>query len=156
MQTRNKGQYNPGFYTVSSDSSSDLIQVEFNEENNNQLKDFINEMKYEILDSLKYKRKQTPHCRLRIKCNVEVGNQLITNYNLNRARYKVVENFLHDHEIILRRKISEGNFVQIKSNTFKMKYLPRKPLQLDDMQVVSNQMFICLEYFREQVIIRED
>ena len=154
MITRNRGQYHPGFYYISPEKSAEQDQDadEHSEEQKNELQEFLNELNYEIVESLKYKPRQMPHCRLRIKCKHSIGIYLINQYKINKARYRMVDNFIADNQVITQRRISDRNIVQIKQNSFKMKYLLRKTLEYDrNSYVNSNQMFICFEFFRDHL-----
>lgn len=155
MLTRFRGQYHPGFYILSSPESSINQDLdELSDQQKLELQEFMNELNYEIAESLKYKTRQMAHCRLKVKCKQFIGTYLINQYKINKARYRMVENFIEDHHIITYRRNSDRNIVQIKKNSFKMKYLLRKRLEYDrNTYISSNQMFICIEFFREPIII---
>jgi len=106
MLTRNCGKYQPGFYNISPENSFNQDDDQLSEQLKFELQEFINELSYEIVESLKYKPRQMAHCRLRVKCKHSIGTYLINQYKINKARYRMVENFIEDHHRRTEREIA--------------------------------------------------
>jgi len=160
MITRQKGIYNPGHYFISpetSDQSCCSQEVQSIINHDQEMKDFLEEVNYEILRMLNYRSKSRPYCSFRLKCKLELAELISNEFNLSKSRYTCALRFINENQLSTERWISNRNVIRMIPNSFRMKILARKPIKYNqNCYAYSKQVFICFEFRREKEIITEN
>ena len=158
MNTRNKGNYNRGFYRKLNNQT--IITLEKHHPHVQKIpinyNKFISKINEQILKKLKYSKKTSPVCIFKIDIEENIYTYLKEQFNIT-GRFKTNIAFHESFPLKQKRFANHRNYCDFDTGTFQVKISKRKPFNYfeEDMiriQIKQSPVFTCRYIRRKHVI----